>query len=915
MNFLKLLFVLLPLTSALGQTYWDHMLHPERLANPLEAQVMHFSSWARNNGNSDLGEYYGTDQFGWKILCDIEGPGVITDMWWTRDGIPLTCRWRLFIDNMNVAVIDTPLTYPFGDMQPFAPPLADSSSGGYYSYVPIPFQSRVRITYNNALTIYYHVTGLKFAPGTPISSFTMPPAPAYLVKLDSLKQRLLTPSVPIYSLLDSRSDYTATLAVGQTMTVIDEPLSGRTRRLLLRLQNRTQQVFEKLWLRVYTDGYPLPDIEGPVSVALGTPLGWRPYQSAVTGSIGDTLYFNLPIVADHGIRIELENRTTQAQPFTMAIETISGASGEYRLNGQYGDGNPTRLWENFKIAKFQGQGNFVGTVQDMQQTDTHVLEGDEFFYVDGESTPRWLGTGTEDYYKGGYYWENGYEREAFHGCIAYLGDTSAAYRWHNNDPIPFDSELRFEMEVGRFNNLAGHYRTMAYAYVKRPTWQVVDQSGDEATFEGERLQIVGQRLDPSMSVYGVYLGDSLLVPVAETPLVVNADSVLDVSFILQDSIAAGSYPLLIWTDNGVDTIQAAWKHLGGPTLWFRPVRTDIDNAVYAGDTLDIEVQGLQPNETAWIGVDGLPCPWLGVTPTANLAGKLTGRVRVQHGLTEGDFEVTAAPEFSSPANSDSLLHYRYWFRIEPEVLYLQSYSATRVKEEWCRDWLRSNNNDPWGRFAVYQLTGANTSSFATLRFFAPAAGSYRVAYFFGKTSNAPIVRIEINGEASLPNTDMYEATLYGSWERSDTLWGGTHTLNQGLNTVTFRTVGLNPASTGYRANFDQMIFFATAPQIPPQAVEELTIQMDDSLLRLSWLPVTEDVLGNPVQPEAYDILRSLPDDSVWHWQAEVPGTDTTWTHPLFDGDVFEFVVCARRDAGAPLTSFRKSEIDVKRVSH
>lgn len=915
MNILKLLLVLLPLATALGQPYWEHMLHPERMANPLGAEVVHYSSWARNNGNSDLGWYYGYDPNGWQILCDIEGPGVITDMWWTRDGVTPAWRWRLYVDNMAVALIDTPLTYPFGDMQPFAPPIADSSSGGYYSYLPIPFQSRVRIVYNHSASIYYHVTALKYPPGTPMTSFTMPPSAEYNVMLDSLRQRMLTPQTPIYSPFETRADCTATLAVGQTMAVIDEPLTGRTRRVLLRLQNRTQQVFEKLWIRVYTDGYPLPDIEGPISVALGTPLGWRPYQSVVTGSIGDTLYFNLPIVADNGIRIELENRTAQAQPFTVAVETISGASGEYRLNGQHSDGNPTRLWENFKIAEFQGEGNFVGTVQDMQQSDPHVLEGDEAFYFNGETVPSWHGTGTEDYFKGGRYWTPVYDQEEFHGCVAYLGDSAAAYRWHNNDPLPFSNGLKYDTEIGRFNNFTGHYRTMAYAYVKRRPWQVMDESGDKTTYEGEQLRIIGQRLNPEISVYAVSIGDSMLVPTDNVTLSINADSILDVTFVMQDSILAGVYPLLIWTDDGVDTIETAWKHLGRPTLWFRPVRTDIDNAVYAGDTLDIEVQGLRPDETAWIGIDGQPSSWLGAPPVADATGKLTGRVRVRHGLPEGDYEVTAAPEVSSPTSSDSLLHCRDWFRVEPEVLYHAGWSGARLKEEWCRDWLRANNFDPWGRYAVHQLTGANINSYVTFRFYAPEAGIFRTAYFFGKTSNAPIVRVEINGQASLPNTDMYEATLYQSWERSDTLWGGTHTLNQGMNTVTMRTTGLNPASAGWKANFDQMVFFAAdTVEAPPLPVEELTIHLEDSLIHLTWLPVVEDVLGNSLTPVAYDILRALPGDSVWHWQAEVPGADTTWAHPLFGGDVYEFAVCARRDATVPLAMMRKAEMGKARSS-
>lgn len=905
------LLLLIPLSAALGQVYWDHMLHPERLTYPLEAELVHFSSWARNDGNSDLGWYYGNDPYGWRILCDIEGPGVITDMWWTKDGATDAWRWRLYIDNMSTALIDTPITYPFGDMEPFSPPIADSSSGGYYSYVPIPFQGRARITYNNAGSIYFHVSVLKFPQGTPISSFTMPPSPAYMVKLDSLRQRLESPSLPVFTPFQARVDCTAVLVPGTKISFSTEPFTGRTRRLLLRMQNRTQQVFENVWIRVFTDGYPLPDIEGPLSVAMGTPLGWRPYQSVVTGSVGDTLYFNLPIAADRGIRVELENRTSQAQPFSAAIETVVEDIGPFRLNGLYREGNPTRLWENFKLAEFSGAGNFVGTVMDMQQTDPHVFEGDEVFFVDGESTPSWHGTGTEDYFKGGRYWTPVYDQEELHGCVAYLGDTAAAYRWHNNDVIPFNTSLRYETEVGRFNNFQGHYRTMSFAYVERPEWKILDASGDGATHGGERLRIVGARRDPNVAVFGVFMGGAFLELAEGSILHVNSDSVFDATFLAPDTLPAGSYAVQYWTDDGYQTVNPEWRHLGGPTLWFRPVRTDIDNTVYAGDTLDVELHGLQQGETASIAIAGWPSPWLGSEPFANSVGTLTGRVRVQHGLYEGEYQVTATPIASLPAVCDSLLHYRYWFRVEAETIYKVSAAGTRLKEEWCRDWIRADNQDPWGRFAVHQLIGANSSSYVTFRFYAPAAGTFRAAYFFGKTSNAPFVSMEINGQPSLPATDMFAPTLYSSWIRSDTLWGGVHALNEGYNTVTMRTVGINPSSGGWRANLDQILFVADAPQPKPRTVEELTIQRLDTTIELSWRQVNEDVEGTPLAVEAYDVFRSLPGDSLWYWQAEVPGSETSWQFPFSHGEQYEFMVTARRDAGAPLTAIPKRKLHVK----
>lgn len=911
------LFLLLLLTSiASGQTYWEYMLHPERLSYPLAAEIQHFSSWARNGSNSDLGHYYGADQYGHQKLCDVQGPGVVVAMWWTQDNQTSQWRWRLYVDNNTTALIDTPLVYPFGEMHPFLPPVADSSSGGYFSYVPIPFQNSLRITYNDFRDIYFHVTVLKLPSGTVVEPFTMPPSPQYLTMLDSLADRLSTPQTPIYVPTVDVIDTTAALPHGQDISALEFDGVGQTRRLLLKLNNRTQQVFENFWIRVYTDGYPLPDIEGPISVALGTPIGWRPYRSTVTGSVGDTLYFNLPIVFDKRVRIEFENLTGASQTLYAGLEIADGSPGPFRLHGQYREMNPTRLWSNYLIADFDGPGNYVGTVQDMQQPDNHVLEGDELFYIDGESTPSWHGTGTEDYYKGGRYWTPVYTQLPLHGCVAYLADTAAAYRWHNNDPIPFETRLRYETEVGRFNNLSGHYRTMAYAYLQRPQWKIVDASGDGATHSGEQLRLVGENIDPELPIVGARLGDFQLSLVDASLIAVNGDSILDAKFYTPDNMTAGVYPLMLVLNIGsdslydFDTLSVAWQHLGGPSLWFQPKRPDIGNVVFAGDSLDIEMHGLHVGESASAAINGIPCPWVGAVPSADIFGKLTGVIRVPDGLSPGDYLVTATPQTGLGATSDSLLHYRNWFRVEGEVLHHAGWSGARIKEEWCRDWIRADNTDPWGRMSCYVLTGNSTSSYVNLPFWSPSGGTYQAKYFFGRTSNAAVVTVQVNGENSLVAQDMYQNTLYQSWVRTDTLHGGTHTLTPGQNLLTLRTVGRNASSTDWKAIFDQVMFIAMeTPASKPAVVEDVIIQQLDSLVRLTWLPVERDIDGAPLTPYAYDVFRAAPADSLWYWHAEVPGTETTWTIPVSIGDCFDFVIVARRGTNLPASSLSRRQLD------
>jgi hypothetical protein len=907
-------------SAAFAQDPMGIMLHSERLAEPLGVETVHFSSYATNGGNDDLGHYQGVDAAGWKILCDIAGPGMITDWWWTKPGATSAWRIRIFVDDTVHAVVDTPITYLFGDMDPFRPPVADSSTSSYYNYAPIPFQSRARITFNNISTIYYHITAHKYPPGTVIESFTMPPSADYLAKLDSLSDMLSSPSDPIFSPAATESDeLTTTLADGQTISLNSTETSGRTRRLLLRFQNRTQQVFENFQMRIYTDGYPVPDIEGPVSVAMGTPLGWRTYQSCVTGMLGDTLYFNLPIWFDGGMRVEFENMTGAAQDFTAILETIDESPKSWRLLGQFHEANPNRFWEDNSIANFAGPGNYVGTMLDVQQRDNHVLEGDESFYIDGETTPSWHGTGTEDYFKGGYYWTPAYDRLGFHGCVAYLGDSAAAYRWHLGDAIAFEESLRFGIEVGRFNNLSGHYRSMGFAYCARPKWRVLDASGDGKSHSGEKIRVVGNGLDPNDGVDGVAMNGTWLVPDVGASLTISADSIFDATFLASDTLLEGSYSLIVIRAQE-DTVDATWEHLAHTTLWFRPQRTDIDTTVHAGDTLEIEIHGLQEAEGVTVTAGGLACDWVGLTPYADSHGKIVGKVRVPDGLLEGSLPLQGVPDISVPVTADTPLKYRNWWRVEPEVLLYSTWSGTRIRDEWCRDWISSGNTDPWGRMAAYGLYGTNTTHYVTLPFYAPHGGTYHAGYFMARTSAGAIVTIEINGETSLSSYDSYYPTMYNSWIRSDTLWGGTHVLNEGYNTLKMKLVGLNPSSPGWKAIFDQVIFVAQPTDPALFAADSVVIWSDSLNMHLAWPPITEDINGDPGSPAFMDIYRASLSDTLYYLRATIAGTDTTWAeaYPAGEGTYFYQVlgrgsgVAAMREAPREIEN-SKSKIEKKRI--
>ena len=107
---------------------------------------------------------------------------------------------------------------------------------------------------------------------------------------------------------------------------------------------------------------------------------------------------------------------------------------------------------DFNYVTVDGKGVYVGDALTVyNRVDAWWGEGDEKVYVDGEEFPSHFGTGTEDYY--GYAWCRP-ERISNHPYIAQPsgdGNFHPGYtlniRYRGLDAIPFNTSLKFDMEV------------------------------------------------------------------------------------------------------------------------------------------------------------------------------------------------------------------------------------------------------------------------------------------------------------------------------------------------------------------------------------------------------------------------------------------------------------------------------------
>jgi len=106
-------------------------------------------------------------------------------------------------------------------------------------------------------------------------------------------------------------------------------------------------------------------------------------------------------------------------------------------------------------------------------TGRRYLEGDERAYVDGSASPQLHGTGTEDFYEGGWYFRYGpftnpltgnTSHESAAGDCPASTDCTGAYRLLIADAIPFSSSIAFGIEHGDVDDVAATYASTTFWY-------------------------------------------------------------------------------------------------------------------------------------------------------------------------------------------------------------------------------------------------------------------------------------------------------------------------------------------------------------------------------------------------------------------------------------------------------------------
>src|SRR6266480_4510679 len=233
---------------------------------------------------------------------------------------------------------------------------------------------------------------------------------------------------------------------GATLTVFDVDGPAVLTHLWFTLYDPEPYHLKKLVLRMYWDG----EAKQKVSFFYFN----LDYRAPAKPLPADTLYFHAQF--------------RQAQPnlgWTNKWESNGDPLVEDKKNL---DGEGNYVWMEAK-----GRGQFVGvTMSVLQNQDGWWGEGDDMFFIDGESRPSINGTGSEDYFLGAF----DFGRSAFsyrlYGAPVKgeerAGSRSSVYRFHLDSPVPFTKSIRATIEHGHANHRSDNYYSVAYWYQTEP---------------------------------------------------------------------------------------------------------------------------------------------------------------------------------------------------------------------------------------------------------------------------------------------------------------------------------------------------------------------------------------------------------------------------------------------------------------
>ena len=471
------------------------------------------------------------------VMMDTDGPGAIVRFWMTFAGE--NCGkgiLRIYFDNNPAPTIEGEALGILSGGKLVGDPLCSSVSDstkyemrGHNMYLPLPYTSHCKVTYESANikdpgaktggeAVYYNINYRTYATGTKVATFTMNDIQNNAKTLEEVQSKLQKRDRGLNGLKTKSMPLIGKILPNEKISVnINDRKAIRCIQIKLKAENM-EQALRSTVLSIWFDEQKNmevnpPNVCSPVGDFFGTGYQIRFSNTWYTRVENDgtmTAWRVMPF--DQNCRVELLNAGKQeieaeceityapwkwdnrSMHFGAAWHQFTRLQTGERKNNE-GDGGPFDI--NYVTLK--GKGTYVGDAITMFNTEYAWWgEGDEKIYVDGETFPSHIGTGTEDYY--GYAWCRP-EKFANHPFIA-QSDGSGNFcpgftvnmRYRALDAIPFNTSLKFDMEMWHWVKATINFAPVTFFYIlkgENPNVKI-DMDGIKEPVALSRSDIVSQ---------------------------------------------------------------------------------------------------------------------------------------------------------------------------------------------------------------------------------------------------------------------------------------------------------------------------------------------------------------------------------------------------------------------------------------
>jgi hypothetical protein len=439
----------------------------DRLAVLREStKVASVSSYDRTGGNNDGfgGQYsYVRKEKEGLVLADLQGPGVIYRIWTPT---PTDDVLEFYFDGQERPGIQVKFRELFLGRHPaFERPLVGFGAGGFYSYVPLPYEKSCKVLIRAERMQFYQINYATYPPGMGIRSFGSESSAERQRQVEKAKELFGLPGKDISAYVVPEGGQIETivakvsLKAGTTAVLFDRDRPGRIVGLRLRPADALAGKKRDIVLRAYWDGDAQPAIVSPAGDFFGYAWGEPAMQSLLVGTAEGADYCYFPMPFDKSGRIELYAEPGLGKEISVEAQVLFVPIGRQENEGRFyalwRRENPTTQGKPFTFMETGGRGHLVGVIQQSQGLEsgnTYFFEGDDQTTIDGELVIH--GTGSEDFYNGGWY--------------------DVAGRWEARRTFPLSGCLDYKKHLGR----TGGYRLFlgdAYAY-RRSILQTIEHA-------------------------------------------------------------------------------------------------------------------------------------------------------------------------------------------------------------------------------------------------------------------------------------------------------------------------------------------------------------------------------------------------------------------------------------------------------